>query len=584
MDISAATTSDLKPDAAIGNLLQLIKAAGLDKSGSKEEDAAGVEGNPETGNMFLQVLQQKLAVLLQSNPTDPASELSAKEELSCAIEKLLEGDHAAAGEILSGFPFLAQAGKMEDFVPEVEERAKESLSAIIDQKGTADILKEKLTGKMGQFSTAAFQDKEEAGTTETMELAADGNGTKHGIVAALHSGDRSLQGGLPGSMASGKDVLEIPLDVYTDGEGQVSAVAEDSAPDLKYAQERTSEQTNGVSLKMAGEASITQMPIPENRDKNLTGYSDVLKKAALEGKDNAFPSPITSGMNSTENAATGENENFKISEGLAGTVQENKTRSNISRESRDAEESLTAKSLPDQTGQYMKKKSSIQQDVDLAGKQPSEFLNDSSKNIPGKVTAPATETAGLMEKVKTESRSKTVASEKTLESNTLNSASMAGVNTGKTPDAAPAEIINRVAAEFNEKLMSEGGRVKITLAPPSLGTLEMDVTVHNSRVRVMLTAENQDVQKILAGNLDTLKGSLQGQGLTIERCDVMMQDRREQYSQGFNNQQTFNQEQSAKEHQDSGESYNPSAQALTSPIIIPKQQQSWRSGTISIFA
>lgn len=117
-------------------------------------------------------------------------------------------------------------------------------------------------------------------------------------------------------------------------------------------------------------------------------------------------------------------------------------------------------------------------------------------------------------------------------------------------EVAPAPIINRVAAEFRENLMNEGGRVKIILTPPSLGTIEMDVSVQNGKVRVMLMADSRDVQRTLTGNIDALKGALQSQGLTIERCDVMMQDRREEYSQGFNGQQAFGRDSGQREGMD----------------------------------
>ncbi len=105
------------------------------------------------------------------------------------------------------------------------------------------------------------------------------------------------------------------------------------------------------------------------------------------------------------------------------------------------------------------------------------------------------------------------------------------------------QIIRRVAAQFQEKMngAGQGGRVKILLAPPSLGMLQMDITVTNSLVRVKLTADNKDAGQALAGNIDTLKAALQLQGLTIDRCDVLLQDRTDAHAQGFR-EQSFSRE------------------------------------------
>jgi len=155
----------------------------------------------------------------------------------------------------------------------------------------------------------------------------------------------------------------------------------------------------------------------------------------------------------------------------------------------------------------------------------------------------------VTEKVRPDLKTRMINVERNVDNGALNSVVGApgGEIESRTDEASSTSIINRVAAEFREHAMSEGGRVKITLTPPSLGSLEMDVSVMNSKVRVMLVAENKDVQRMLSGNIETLKSTLQTQGLTIERCDVMMQDRSEDYPQGFNARQDFGQ------HQTSGE-------------------------------
>jgi flagellar hook-length control protein FliK len=121
-------------------------------------------------------------------------------------------------------------------------------------------------------------------------------------------------------------------------------------------------------------------------------------------------------------------------------------------------------------------------------------------------------------------------------------------NIDKTNDISPEGIINQITSELKGNAVSDGSRVRITLNPPSLGTLEMDVTVRNNRVEIVIVADNKDVQQILNNHIDQLKGSLQTQGLKIERCDVLMQGNREDYRQNLG--------QHAFHHNGSGEGSN----------------------------
>ena len=62
------------------------------------------------------------------------------------------------------------------------------------------------------------------------------------------------------------------------------------------------------------------------------------------------------------------------------------------------------------------------------------------------------------------------------------------------------------------------------------------MTVRNGKVEVVLVADNKDVQQTLNANIEKLKDSLSNQGLTIDRCDVSLQDNKEEYQQNFSRQ------------------------------------------------
>jgi flagellar hook-length control protein FliK len=157
----------------------------------------------------------------------------------------------------------------------------------------------------------------------------------------------------------------------------------------------------------------------------------------------------------------------------------------------------------------------------------------------------------LADKTKPEQKDKTISSLKMndeISSSSINTIGSGPAKVENIKDISPSEIISQIKDGIKETAANDGGRVKITLNPPSLGTLEMDVTVRNGKVDVVLTADNKDVQQTLNSHIDKLKGSLQTQGLTIERCDVLMQDKREEYHQSFS--------QHAFYHQGSGQGNN----------------------------
>jgi flagellar hook-length control protein FliK len=151
-------------------------------------------------------------------------------------------------------------------------------------------------------------------------------------------------------------------------------------------------------------------------------------------------------------------------------------------------------------------------------------------------------------------------------------------------NTSPADIVNQVAKEIKENFANDGGRIKITLNPPSLGSVEMDVSVRNNKVQVVLIADNKDVQQTLNNHIDQLKSSLQTQGLTIDRCDVLMQDKHDEFYRSFGNQ-LFQQgrpgqENSERDQEKDGE------KIFTNTSIKNRQQSISRisSDTISLFA
>jgi len=67
--------------------------------------------------------------------------------------------------------------------------------------------------------------------------------------------------------------------------------------------------------------------------------------------------------------------------------------------------------------------------------------------------------------------------------------------------------------------------VLISLNPPSLGALEIDVRVKNETVELFVIANNQDVQQTLCSHVEQLRKALIDQGLNMDRFQVVVGDR-----------------------------------------------------------
>jgi flagellar hook-length control protein FliK len=210
--------------------------------------------------------------------------------------------------------------------------------------------------------------------------------------------------------------------------------------------------------------------------------------------------------------------------------------------------------------------------------------NEGNKAQAGTMQAILAEVSGP---IKADQKGTTIVGQKGSEEISLTTVTAAGsgsAGTGKINDVSPDKIISQITSEIKEAAANDGGRVKITLNPPSLGKVEMDVTIRNGRVEVVLVADNKDVQQALNTHIDKLKGSLQTQGLTIERCDVFMQDKREEYQQSFSQHAFYNQDRSGQDNNSRRD--NPEEEIKANAIIPERPVSVLRASTdnISLFA
>jgi flagellar hook-length control protein FliK len=101
-----------------------------------------------------------------------------------------------------------------------------------------------------------------------------------------------------------------------------------------------------------------------------------------------------------------------------------------------------------------------------------------------------------------------------------------GFDTGEGISSAGRTVLMTQITEAAQPLMQQGGgRVLISLNPPSLGALDIDVRVKHDTVELFVIANNKDVQQTLCSHVEQLRQALIDQGLNMDRFQVVVGDR-----------------------------------------------------------
>jgi len=93
----------------------------------------------------------------------------------------------------------------------------------------------------------------------------------------------------------------------------------------------------------------------------------------------------------------------------------------------------------------------------------------------------------------------------------------------KIPFFPRESFLEEVAGFLPLATMKGAGRIKITITPPHLGSLEMEVLVRDNKVQVIMMADSRDVQQTLQVNSEQLKQAMQQHGMSVGRFDVLWQ-------------------------------------------------------------
>ncbi len=102
-----------------------------------------------------------------------------------------------------------------------------------------------------------------------------------------------------------------------------------------------------------------------------------------------------------------------------------------------------------------------------------------------------------------------------------------GSDTGEEIPAAGRQtvLMTQVIEAAQPLVQRGGGRILISLNPPSLGALDIDVRVKRDNVELFVVANNQDVQQTLCSHVEQLRKALVDQGLNMDRFQVVVGDR-----------------------------------------------------------
>jgi flagellar hook-length control protein FliK len=121
----------------------------------------------------------------------------------------------------------------------------------------------------------------------------------------------------------------------------------------------------------------------------------------------------------------------------------------------------------------------------------------------------------------------------------------------------PQAVMSQVLDGATQILRNGSGRMVMSLLPPQLGTLDLDVVVQNNRVKMVMMADSQEVKQLLQAGMDDLRNALQDKGFQIDRLEVLVQNRPDDAGSNFWQETGFGREDSAgreerKREQESG--------------------------------
>jgi len=124
-----------------------------------------------------------------------------------------------------------------------------------------------------------------------------------------------------------------------------------------------------------------------------------------------------------------------------------------------------------------------------------------------------------------------------------------GKTTIDTSKSIYQSVVDQIQDSFFLAQNKESGQVRLTLKPEIMGHLDMQISVRNETVQIMMTVENEKVHQAMNTHIDDLKSALQNQGLKIDKIEVTLQYQPDQ-------ERTFYQDQAKSQFNNPGQNSN----------------------------
>lgn len=96
--------------------------------------------------------------------------------------------------------------------------------------------------------------------------------------------------------------------------------------------------------------------------------------------------------------------------------------------------------------------------------------------------------------------------------------------TGATPEMSRDTLLGEVSQGVSFTAVKGGGEMRLVIYPEALGEVKLKVGTSGGKVEVQVTAENEDVAKVIRGGSRELESSLRDQSLTLAKFDVSVAD------------------------------------------------------------
>jgi|GEM_PF-1345124 len=144
------------------------------------------------------------------------------------------------------------------------------------------------------------------------------------------------------------------------------------------------------------------------------------------------------------------------------------------------------------------------------------------------------------------------------------------------------EIIDQIVKKVELLNKVVGSEMKIQLKPEFLGKMVIDIAVNDGVVTARFTTENQHVKQVLEANMNSLKQTLEANGLKVERTEVNVQlDNGGNFNGSEGNRQHLWQEMTSQGRSTTSYSQFNSAESSEVEELTPYQREADTTRTVN---